>query len=84
MLVSFLDIFLDVFLQYVMSHRTSILKLEGGFGAVHNHLVRLPVDHGLPFEDILKDADRIYAAFPHEDLIMHASPTLTKLLAQGR
>jgi hypothetical protein len=67
-----------------MSHRSSILKLDGGFGVVHNHLVRLPADHGLPFEDILRDADRIYAAFPHEDLMVHASPALMKLMEQGR
>ncbi len=67
-----------------MMHRNSILKLDGGFGAVHNHLVRLPADHGLPFEDVLRDADKLYAAFPHEDLIKKATPKLAELVKKGR
>lgn len=68
----------------MMYHRNELMKHERDFGSVQNFFVKAPVEHGLPIEEIIADADMIFSILPEEKLIALSSKGTKKKLDEGR
>jgi len=68
----------------VIHFKTEVLECECDMPTVHSFLAKMTKTHGVPVEDIIASADRLFERTPPEMLKALAPPNLKALLEQKR